>query len=349
VLAFQEMMPVLLHPRCFNCHGGVNPFVPYNKGGHLGGAAIDTVNGQIQPTDCQQCHSELDGWDVPGQALHFVGKTSRELCIQFKSFFPKAPDLFVEHIEHEPGLPQFIKTAFKGDRALNDMAKDIPKDDYGIPFVVQSPPGTLADLVAQATAWGAAVARPGGWTPSPACGCEIRKKGWVGTVTAHARIDPWNGGVLEEKATATILFEYVTPPDPDTDPGEEYRATMGSISWHVTATGRCTGDFAGTTPLPAGFEPGNLPRLRLEPRASSVRYSVSVGPWLDAYSPVRSFTCANSPPQPATQPQFARNWWQSPGGGVLGLDAEHLDGTHTMKFNGGFVAWQWSFTLNSPP
>ena len=27
VKAFQAMMPVFRHPRCFNCHGGVNPFI----------------------------------------------------------------------------------------------------------------------------------------------------------------------------------------------------------------------------------------------------------------------------------------------------------------------------------
>jgi hypothetical protein len=27
VKAFLEIMPVFQHPRCFNCHGGVNPFI----------------------------------------------------------------------------------------------------------------------------------------------------------------------------------------------------------------------------------------------------------------------------------------------------------------------------------
>ena len=47
-LAFEEMMPVLMHPRCFNCHGGVNERVSADEGGHLGGRA--------DPADCKDCH-----------------------------------------------------------------------------------------------------------------------------------------------------------------------------------------------------------------------------------------------------------------------------------------------------
>lgn len=351
VLAFEEMMPVVRHPRCINCHGGVNPFVPYDKGGHFGGAAVDTVNGQPQPSDCQDCHNGLPGWDVPGKPLHFVGKTSRELCIQFKTFFPSGPDRFVAHIEHEPLSPQFIKAAFNGDRALSDAATEIRKDEFPlIPFVVAKPPGTLADLVAQATAWGTAIGRPGGWTPSPGCGCEIRNRGWVGTVSAHARIDPWNDGVLDETLTATILFELDPTMNTKEDPAQYWKATAGTIRWNATATGRCTGSFSGTTPLPAGFDPGDLPTLRLSPQASSVHYTVSVGPWLDMYYPLRSFTCADAPPLPARQPQLVANWWlQDPAGGVLSLDTEHMDGTHTMRLSAGSLTWSWSFSLNMPP
>lgn len=351
VLAFEEMMPVVRHPRCLNCHGGVNPFVPYDKGGHFGGAAIDTVNGQIEPSDCEECHSELPGWRVPHKTFHFVGKTSRELCIQFKTSFPSGPDRFVAHIEHEPLSPQFIKAAFKGDRALDFAAIRNRKDEFpDIPFLVQGPPESLSDLVAKAIAWGTAVGRPGGWPPSPECGCEIRKKGWVGTVTAHGRIDPWNGGALDEKLTATILFELDPTMNTKEDPAQYWKATSGSIRWNATATGRCTGSFSGTTPLPAGFDPGNLPTLRLEPGASSIRYTFSVGPWLDTYYPIRSFSCTDAPPLPSPQPQLVANWWsQDPAGGVLGEEAEHFDGTHTMKLGAGFLTWSWSFSLNSPP
>ena len=54
VMKFEEMMPVLRHPRCINCHGGVNPFVPYERGGHLGG--------EMPPEQkCGDCHDQLTG------------------------------------------------------------------------------------------------------------------------------------------------------------------------------------------------------------------------------------------------------------------------------------------------
>jgi hypothetical protein len=102
--------------------------------------------------------------------------------------------------------------------------------------------------------------------------------------------------------------------------------------------------------VPTGFDPGDLPTLRLEPGASSIAYTVSVGPWLEKYYPLRSFTCTDSPPLQARQPQVLANWWsQDPAGGVLSKDAEHIDGTYTMKLSGGFLTWSWSFSLNTPP
>src|ERR1044071_4826750 len=75
---FKKLLPVVQHPRCLNCHGGVNPFVDKRQGGHLGGA-IDQSGGFIkQQQTCQECHSGLPGWELPPEDFFFVGKRSEE-------------------------------------------------------------------------------------------------------------------------------------------------------------------------------------------------------------------------------------------------------------------------------
>src|SRR5512147_2120013 len=48
-----KLMPVLMHPRCFNCHGGVDPTT--ETGGHLGGAV--QLTGKFG--QCADCHGLL--------------------------------------------------------------------------------------------------------------------------------------------------------------------------------------------------------------------------------------------------------------------------------------------------
>src|SRR6185503_66610 len=85
--AFEKLLPVVRHPRCFNCHGGVDPFKSADQGKHLGGAA-GNANRTTAPGDCRDCHYDLPNlrngrtseWEVPPEPFHFVGKSDRELC-----------------------------------------------------------------------------------------------------------------------------------------------------------------------------------------------------------------------------------------------------------------------------
>ena len=94
--AFDKMLPVLFHPRCLNCHGGLNPYVDPQVGRHVGGRMTDSATGEPLRADaCQECHGELPGWDTPGGAMFFTGKSPRDLCIQFKEFAPTGGAEFV--------------------------------------------------------------------------------------------------------------------------------------------------------------------------------------------------------------------------------------------------------------
>jgi len=80
---FQRMMPVARHPRCANCHGGVDPF---SGRGHLPGA-IDTVDAHKGSYQCSDCHQK--GWDIPSPDHFVVGKTDREVCAIWAEFAMK--------------------------------------------------------------------------------------------------------------------------------------------------------------------------------------------------------------------------------------------------------------------
>jgi hypothetical protein len=132
--AFDQMLPVLNHPRCFNCHGGVNPYLDRAEGRHLGGRMVDSATGQpMSNNSCQDCHGLLPGWDLPGEGAHFVGRSPTDLCKQFKRFAPTGGDEFVKHIELEPGLPHFIKQGFAGDRALSALGEVTYEEQMGRP------------------------------------------------------------------------------------------------------------------------------------------------------------------------------------------------------------------------
>ena len=165
VEAFSEMMPVFRHPRCLNCHGGMDPMSP----AHPGAGQVEALpDFQEFIAQCQNCHDELPGWRQPGSPVFFVGKSDEELCLQMKQFEKTGHD-FVEHIriDHGPDNVQFIAAAFAGDRALGEGV-----NDYNPPIRIEKPPGTQADLTALATKWTDILGE--GYESSPECGCKVK-------------------------------------------------------------------------------------------------------------------------------------------------------------------------------
>ncbi len=164
VKAFAEMLPIFRHPRCLNCHGGVDPLSAKHRGvDQLDPAISRLTDRQKYEEQCQACHDGLPGWTIPGEPVFFVGKGDEEMCLQMKRF-ERTADLFVSHIHDDHQGIQFIEAGFAGDRALGDGLKD-----YGL--VVEKPPGTHEGLTTMAKNWVAAMG--GQYVGSPECGCVM--------------------------------------------------------------------------------------------------------------------------------------------------------------------------------
>jgi hypothetical protein len=124
---FQAMLPVIQHPRCTNCHGGVDPISGRNH-----------PPGRETPEDCPDCH--MTGWTTPAPEHFFVGKSDRELCGLFSDFAAKqGHDLFISN--HLRG-DELIVAAFAG------MAGGARDPDPPAP-----PPMTQAAFIALARDW----------------------------------------------------------------------------------------------------------------------------------------------------------------------------------------------------
>jgi hypothetical protein len=82
---FQKMLPVIRHPRCANCHGGIDPRTPAHQG----------MKEVLGGSDCDVCHGDTDvspksdDWVLPGKDHFFVGKTDEELCSLYSEFAMK--------------------------------------------------------------------------------------------------------------------------------------------------------------------------------------------------------------------------------------------------------------------
>jgi hypothetical protein len=82
---FQKMLPVIRHPRCVNCHGGIDPRTPAHEG----------MKEVLDGSDCDTCHGDTDvspkneDWVLPGQDHFFVGKSDDQLCALYAEFAMK--------------------------------------------------------------------------------------------------------------------------------------------------------------------------------------------------------------------------------------------------------------------
>lgn len=346
--AFDAMLPIVQHSRCANCHGGMNPFVDPSLGRHLGGAMIDSATGQPKPpSTCQDCHGELPGWDVPGGAMFFVGKSPKDLCVQFKQFAPTGAD-FVAHIEHEPGLPHFIKQSFAGDRALNTLGEVTYESQVGQPPTPDPPPGTHAQFVALAKNWVNAIGR--GWSESPDCGCALTGS-WSGTVKAHSVISG-STGVVNATSNATVVLEPFSLPVSSGRRVQNYRATGGVVRWDVLVTGRCRGQSGGTMPLDTVDINGDpMAELRLEDvGGGSLSYQPTTGSWPDRWGPLFNVSCNSSGTwvtMPITNP--LPTWWHYEiGNPPVTTDPNRLKGSYRWS-QGPAVSVLYTWDLQRIP
>jgi hypothetical protein len=164
VAAFAEMLPTFRHPRCLNCHGGMD----VSSAAHPGADQIEPNSNPLAFSEqCQQCHDGLPGWRQPGSPVFFTDKDDEELCLQMKRF-EHTGDEFVEHIHNDHGGIQFIAAAFVGDRALGEGLQDYR-------LSIERPPGSQAELTAKARKWVDLLGD--GYSASPECGCVVKLEG----------------------------------------------------------------------------------------------------------------------------------------------------------------------------
>lgn len=179
VRLFREIVPVLTHPRCLNCHGGMDIL----SDRHPGASALEE---SLNPREaiftaefrsaleaqCTTCHDGLAGWTVPPPPLYFVDasgapKTAEALCEQMK-VLEASGERLVSHFHDDHGGIQFIAAGFAGDRALGgeELAR--------LGLTREPPPGTQAQLTAQARRWVDLMGAQAEWVgDDPSCGCVM--------------------------------------------------------------------------------------------------------------------------------------------------------------------------------
>jgi hypothetical protein len=229
VKAFREMMPVFLHPRCANCHGGVNPFIqgtgsdpadaaaPASTVAH-GGGTIRRQNDKapdgtvLIESECQDCHNNMaarrDGsksvWMTAPNFLSFVAKDATTLCKQIKRTSHDAKDL-IGHMTDDNGGNNFTATAYNGDRGLDP-------DQYGdIPRV--SPSISHEGFIRLGQKWVAAMG--GELKGDESCGCVMPR---IKLEVRHTQVMEVPQG-LPSREASNITFQVNLEPAGEDKPG----------------------------------------------------------------------------------------------------------------------------------
>jgi hypothetical protein len=226
---FAEMLPVFRHPRCMNCHGGLDPMSDRHPGkDQLDPELTLLSNREKYLEQCQDCHDGLPGWmRPPTEALFFVGKDDEALCLQMKQF-EKTGESFVEHIRNDHGDIQFIAAGFAGDRALGAQGLK----DNGL--VADPPPGTQADLTAKAQKWVDDL--EGNYAKSPECGCVVPKI----KLEIHHTTESNTPNGLPSKVASEVKFEVNLLPMGEDKPGG-YKGDVSLVRAVVmTVPSNCT-------------------------------------------------------------------------------------------------------------
>lgn len=279
VKVFGEMLPVFRHPRCFNCHGGLNLFSEAHAGSEVVDEAIPLIPREPFDRQCGTCHGALKTWTgaeatwtIPGPPVFFIEKSDEELCLQMKTF-TNTGEKFVNHIFNDEGGPQFIAEGFKGTRGLDASYLE----EHGI---AEKPPGTHEELTEKARKW---VEILGDTYATHECGCVFRLEG---------RFEQTNSGALGtivqlETVTGDIIWtpEQGEPTSPTFGEGTRssfLRPSGGEITVDTKSEGQgpvgpASCEYSGSKT----FRVADLPRSALRyvslEIADDGRYKLSLG------------------------------------------------------------------------
>lgn len=164
---FKALMPIIRHPRCSNCHGGIDFRSPGYGKLHGGG--------EVEEFGCRECHdaqtSPGNPWRSAPQDFRFPGRTAAQICMSIKGH--RSPSEFLSHLRKD----ELILAAFEGRRGHTGLAPKPPSTTHDV-FLTQAKRWT--DLLKSAGG-------PGGWLGAPRCGCA--PSGWFGTITYTHSVD----------------------------------------------------------------------------------------------------------------------------------------------------------------
>lgn len=224
VSAFLAMMPAFSHPRCANCHGGIDVFAPSAEETHVGGQqdmkkVVDSSDfkgglGPVAVTEtrdfeqCSACH-EVPGWKQPatGQNIAFAGRSPSQICQQIKH--AESPSAFATHVAHDA----LVRAGFEGKRGQHDLT---PKP----------PPMTLAEFDARAATWAKLMrdrSKSDSWNGGSDSDCGCLPDGGGYRIIEHQRTVSEKQGLGEDITyTADVTVDST---------GEEY---VGSGTYYGT-------------------------------------------------------------------------------------------------------------------
>jgi hypothetical protein len=208
VRRFKALMPVFHHPRCANCHGGIDFFSAGYEDLH-GGAAVEMIDGEVRGPDgsvisrrrpdfttCGTCHDAAAPrrWEFPhpGMDISFAGRSAGQICEQIKrSGSSGDPSSFLENHIQDDAL---IRLGFEGRRGHKTLSP-LP------------PPMTAAEFNAKVASWLESMKIEENDWPQPAsCGC-IAPEVWYGTVTYQQVLDVTNDeGDYAWVADSSLLY-----------------------------------------------------------------------------------------------------------------------------------------------
>jgi hypothetical protein len=344
--AFDELLPVILHPRCFNCHGGVEPGKA--DGGHLGGVVRLDPNAADPRTPCQECHGGLPKWDTPVDRMFFTDKDGRDLCMLFKATEASGAE-FVRHIENDKGGVMFTVTAFKGDRGLNALGEVMVEEQTGVPFAPEPPPGTHAEFTAKAQAWADAMGPA--WRVPGDCGCKVRGDAYVGTVRMVNHWELPGGTLVSDSSWARVRFEVDSTFDTTNDRAATYwKSVSGSIRWKMNMQGRCTMSASGRLPIGLGADLNPMAVMQEQPGPDgTIIFQANIGPWPDAYVPKTTFKCLDDgaiPPRPWLLGGVML-WWNHQMAGMKSTDGTTFKGSLVERDGTRETKWVWDFHEDS--
>lgn len=208
VAAWNKLMPVFRHPRCSNCHGAIPQALPepilvnnsWVAGPTVRHAGIVDIESTDNSLTCEECH--MDGWDGASSAPKWSGKTDETICRGMHINFEGDAPGFIDHIVRDGGNTQFIEAAFKGIRGLTDGGRDIYENETGKTMTAEPPPGTHAQLIAQARAWVAA--QGGKFVGDADCGCVIAETGEVYLMSIQLYHNRGAGGAIVVTDSVTM-------------------------------------------------------------------------------------------------------------------------------------------------